>query len=171
MNTLHILLIVGGGILLLLILFIVCVRLSNKKRFNRLQANLKKIEAEKESFDSDQHINFDDIFKEIDEKALENALVEDYIPENQEKSQDLNQEEKIDKIKTVGDELQKDNFDLEKEKQKHRRNRDKEFDDFLNQHAYSRKILDKNMLDKLKKLPPEIKTTLLNSMFDKFDNQ
>lgn len=170
MEPLHIILIVCAGVLFLFIMFVVCIRISNKKRFNRLQANLKKLEQEKEDFENDKSINFEDVFAEIDQVAQSGAVVEDYVaeedkePQQEEiKSNFLNEENNL-------FEDEKRNFSKKSDVLNARKKRDKEFEEFLNQHAYSRKILDKNLLDKLKTLPPELKETLLNSMFEKFDN-
>ena len=51
-----------------------------------------------------------------------------------------------------------------------RKNRDQEFEDFLDEHAFSRKVFDKNLLNKIKKLPPEIKSVIMGNIFDKFND-
>ena len=48
--------------------------------------------------------------------------------------------------------------------------RDKEFEDFLNEHALSRRILNKDILEKLKDLPPDIKAIILSNVFNKYDD-
>ena len=57
-----------------------------------------------------------------------------------------------------------------REEQEMRKNRDQEFEDFLDEHAFSRKVFDKNLLNKIKKLPPEIKSVIMGNIFDKFND-
>ena len=62
-------------------------------------------------------------------------------------------------------------FSLKEELERERTKRDNEFESFMNEHAFSRKVLDKNLVDKIKRLPPELKAIILNSVFDKFDSK
>lgn len=164
MKAWHIALIVCGGLLLLFILFIVFIRISNRKRFNRLQENLKKLEREKDDFENDKRISLVDPAKIVPENS--EAVIEDYQPEP---SEDLHLEE----LQEEKFELPKEEFpmfDMEEETRLARKKHDAEFESFMEEHAFSRKILDKNLIDKLKKLPPEIQAVILNNVLDKFDD-
>ena len=48
--------------------------------------------------------------------------------------------------------------------------RDKEFEDFLNEHALSRRIVNNEILEKLKDLPPNIKAIILSNVFNKYND-
>ena len=45
-----------------------------------------------------------------------------------------------------------------------------DFEDFMNEHAYSRRIFNKDLLSKLRDLPPEIKAVILSNVFNKYDD-
>lgn len=45
-----------------------------------------------------------------------------------------------------------------------------DFEEFLDEHAYSRRILNKDILSKIKDLPPEIKAVILSNVFNKYDD-
>ena len=40
----------------------------------------------------------------------------------------------------------------------------------MNEHSYTRKILDNDIIDKLKNLPPEVKAIILSNVFNKYDD-
>ena len=44
-----------------------------------------------------------------------------------------------------------------------------EFEEFLDEHAYSRRIINKDLMNKLKSLPPEVKAVLLSNLFNRYD--
>ena len=48
--------------------------------------------------------------------------------------------------------------------------RDRDFETFLNEHAYSRKIFDKTLLEKIREMPPEMKAIVLGNLFDRFND-
>lgn len=180
MGTLEIGLIVGGSILALLIILIVFIRISNIKRFRRLQANLKKIKEEEQTESLDDKV----ILPKEEESAILNQdepyitgnemKVEDYIPDEQ--SEDNNKIKPVvedyvsesDKLPPYENYDQKRRFENKNKIQKV--NRDKDFEDFLNEHAFSRKVFNKSLLDKIRELPPEVKAIVLGNVFDKFDD-
>ena len=55
------------------------------------------------------------------------------------------------------------------QKKQNQRDRDKEFDDFMNQHSYSRVVSNKNLIKQMNKLPNKVKALLLGNVFNKFD--
>lgn len=179
MGTLEIGLIVGGSILALLIILIVFIRISNIKRFRRLQANLKKIKEEEQTESLDDKV----ILPKEEESAILNQdeqyitgnemKVEDYIPDEQ--SEDNNIKPVVEDYVSESDKLPPyENYDqkrrFENKNKIQKVNRDKDFEDFLNEHAFSRKVFNKSLLDKIRELPPEVKAIVLGNVFDKFDD-
>ena len=51
-----------------------------------------------------------------------------------------------------------------------RHDRDKEFDDFMNEHSYSRVVANKNLVKQMSKLPNKVKALLLGNVFNKFED-
>ena len=51
-----------------------------------------------------------------------------------------------------------------------RKNSDDDFEDFLNEHSFTRKVLDKDMVAKLNSMPPEVRAMILGNMFNKFED-
>ena len=66
------------------------------------------------------------------------------------------------------DELRK--FIETNEKSKTKPDKTDDFEDFMNEHAYSRRIFNKDLLSKLRDLPPEIKAVILSNVFNKYDD-
>lgn len=165
MEAWHIALIVCGGILLLFVLFVIFIRVSNRKRFNRLQTNLKKLEQEKNDFENDNKISIVDPEK----RKLEDsgAVIEDYEPD---KREEILEPQIEDEIFDLPHEEMPNLIEMEEERKLAQKRRDAEFESFMEEHAFSRKILDKNLIDKLKKLPPEIQSVILNNVLDKYDD-
>ena len=174
METWHIALIACGGVLIVFILTILLIRKSNRKRFKKLQENLKKYQQENEDFGKDGD---PDVMKGVsvsEENTKFDAgvpIIEDYVPEKPQNTEKETAQSEPIKM-PEHDDFDFDSF-LEKEspKEKARRKHDEEFESFMNEHAFSRRVLDKNMVDKIKNLPPDIKAIILNSVFDKFDNK
>ncbi len=178
MKTWHILLIVGGGILLLLILAIVCIRMANKKRYLRLRDNLQKFQREKEelSREGDNALHNGNIKVELsppvdpmNNHSFGQPVVEDYAPEEEVKELPLS--EPLPKPQPMPKEIETEPLlDKTEMEQEGRKKREIEFERFMDEHAFSRKVLDKKMIERLKKLSPEMQQVLLNNIFNKFDD-
>lgn len=191
MNTIALLCIICGGILLLFIVAIIFIRRSNKKRFQRLQENLNKYKEENKNFEQDNKITLskepeapqnENIIQEINEPA--DIKLEDTQQENTEKSQQPIIEEydgwhdepkeykrkpqSISNEDFFKDELRK--FIETNEKSKKKPDKTDDFEDFMNEHAYSRRIFNKDLLSKIRDLPPEIKAVILSNVFNKYDD-
>ncbi len=177
MKTWQIILIICGGLLLLLILFIIGIRSSNKKRYNRLRDNLQKVQKEKEELAREGDASFHtgnvkvELSPDVDElnnHSFENVGLEE-LEIDEKPSMPTQQEEGAKEEKQV-------EFDptplLDKTERERETNyrRDKEFDKFLDEHSFSRKVLDKKMLNKLKQLSPEMQKVLLDNIFTKFED-
>lgn len=191
MNTIALICIICGGILLLFIVAIIFIRRSNKKRFQRLQENLNKYKEENKNFEQDNKITLskepeapqnESVTQETSEPI--NIKLENTQQENTEKSQQpiieeydgWHDEPKVYKRKPQSisnedffkDELRK--FIETNEKSKKKPDKTDDFEDFMNEHAYSRRIFNKDLLSKIRDLPPEIKAVILSNVFNKYDD-
>ncbi len=54
--------------------------------------------------------------------------------------------------------------------ERNRNDRDDDFEQFLNEHSFTRKVLDKSLISQIQKLPPEIKAVIMSNVFDKFND-
>lgn len=174
MNTTTIIIIVCCALLFLFISFIVFIRISNHKKTKKLQENLKKYknETDKEEKESasitiaankeGQNISEDEIFGGTEPKD------ESFFTISKNESKDDNSiENDIQSFDDLPPMPKKPSY---REEEKRRRDRDKEFEEFLDDHAFSRKVFDKSLLEKLQELPPEIKSIIMGNVFDKFDD-
>ncbi len=150
-------LIIGAGILFLFILFVVFVSISNKKKNNRLNNNLQKIQQEKENYDFDKKLVLDQ------GKSGDFPTVEEY---NHEEDKTEENAEMVEDVTEGNFKFDHKEIDFER-----RKNNDLDFEDFMNEHAFSRKILDRKMVEKLRNLSPEMQAVILNSVFNKFDDK
>ena len=191
MNTIALICIICGGILLLFIVAIIFIRRSNKKRFQRLQENLNKYKEENKNFEQDNKITLskepeapqnESVTQETSEPI--NIKLENTQQENTEKSQQPIIEEydgwhdepkeykrkpqSISNEDFFKDELRK--FIETNEKSKKKPDKTDDFEDFMNEHAYSRRIFNKDLLSKIRDLPPEIKAVILSNVFNKYDD-
>lgn len=191
MNTIALICIICGGILLLFIVAIIFIRRSNKKRFQRLQENLNKYKEENKNFEQDNKITLskepevpqnESVTQETSEPI--NIKLENTQQENTEKSQQPIIEEydgwhdepkeykrkpqSISNEDFFKDELRK--FIETNEKSKKKPEKTDDFEDFMNEHAYSRRIFNKDLLSKIRDLPPEIKAVILSNVFNKYDD-
>lgn len=191
MNTIALICIICGGILLLFIVAIIFIRRSNKKRFQRLQENLNKYKEENKNFEQDNKITLskepeapqnENIIQEINEPAgikLENTqqenteksqqpIIEEYDGWHDEPKEYKRKPQSISNEDFFKDELRK--FIETNEKSKKKPDKTDDFEDFMNEHAYSRRIFNKDLLSKLRDLPPEIKAVILSNVFNKYDD-
>lgn len=161
--------IIGGAVLLALIVATIFIRRSNKKRFQRLQENINKYKKENEAFDNDNRIVLSKDEPESEKQEAqpvahikpENAVIEDYYEEppkpiNQNRNRSNQYNYRRNNIKNA----------VKSQNQ----NEDDDFEQFLNEHSYSRKILSGDLISKLQDLPPEIKAVILSNVFNKYDD-
>lgn len=190
--------IICGGVLILLIIPIIFIRKANKKRFKKLQENLKKYKQEKEELEHDDKITLSkdptepDPFKTLEEKPEENAdkkenkaesankngpIIEDYVTSSQTKSQarrdqtirtTMTKQPRNVENKSLADFFASERTKINQSSAKSEQRDD--FEEFLDEHAYSRRILNKDILSKIKDLPPEIKAVILSNVFNKYDD-
>ena len=154
MSNTVIYIIVAVSVVVVLATVFIFLRISNHKKAKKLQENLKKLKQEDKN-------------QELEEKNI--TLVAEQRGENVSEDEifgDVGQtsgggfftsgkkEENLDEV----------NFDEEYYQPKER-----DFEKFMDEHAFSRKVFDKTLLDKIKKLPPEIKSIIMGNVFDKFN--
>ncbi len=162
--------IIGGAVLLILIVAIIFIRRSNKKRFQRLQENINKYKKENEEFDNDNRIVLANDEPESEKQEAqpvvhtkpENAVIEDYY---EEPTKPINQNRKR------SDQYNYRRNNIKNAVKSQNQSEDDDFEQFLNEHSYSRKILSGDLISKLQDLPPEIKAVILSNVFNKYDDK
>lgn len=179
MSTLSIIIIVCAVILVAIIALIVFIRLQNKKRFNKLQEDLKKYKAENEKIDNDDqkifiseengNINETKIIPNLDTDVKideqKGPIIEDYVPEEQTMNVSP-MYQKREKRSYFAPKRFENNIRPEV---KPRKNEVDDFDEFMNEHSYSRRVLNNDIMGKIKNLPPEVKAIILSNVFNKHD--
>lgn len=175
MNTTTLIILICAGILVLFIGFVVIVRLNNGKRSKKLQDSLKKVNQEKQDLEQNDKIHLPKENTTFTSADLENngvfkseksASVEDYVTDMpaQEEINFENSQEFKPEINTVYNPMG-NTFPEYKSK-----NED-DFEAFMNEHSYSRKVFNKPLIEKIKKLPPDVRMLLLSNVFDRFDDE
>ena len=162
--------IIGGAVLLILIVAIIFIRRSNKKRFQRLQENINKYKKENEAFDNDNRIVLSKDEPESEKQEAqpvvhtkpENAVIEDYY---EEPPKPINQNRKR------SNQYNYRRNNIKNAVKSQNQSEDDDFEQFLNEHSYSRKILSGDLISKLQDLPPEIKAVILSNVFNKYDDK
>ena len=168
MDIKTILIIIGISLGVLIILAVAISSIQRKKRINKLDESIKKFKEEANKSDVDTRLT---IASDIGEPYIE----KDEIAEEQEEKleDDFLKEEHMSKRKPIIEDfsdLDILNFDDDDDEKKSSKRRDDDFEDFLDQHSYTRKIVNKNLLKKFNKLPPETKSIILGNVFNKFDD-
>ncbi len=65
---------------------------------------------------------------------------------------------------------EQDDVHFDQQQKQSKFDRDKDFNDFMNEHSYSRVISNKKLLKEMSKLPNKVKALLLGNVFNKFDD-
>ncbi len=176
-----ILIIIGVAVLFVIISFILFLTLSNKRKSKQLQENLKKYKQEnKDEVDNSISISKDDVGINLSEEEIMNDLSFD---ESKTEEEDLDDIDDLDfniedfmpnfdvnsknKAKTSNSPLNSGGYSPNK---KAAQNRDDDFEKFLDEHSFTRRVLDKSLLSQIQKLPPEIKAVIMSNVFDKFND-
>lgn len=182
MNWITILAIIGGVIGFVVILAIVLYVLSNKKKAQNLDKVLKEYKQENQKLDNPSvDLKEEPVFTENEYKQDTQPVIEDYTDldiwgtneDNQTSSEpENNEDEDIDwkNFSFIDDDDEKDKN--KKKLTKKNLSQDEhqyDFEEFLDQYSYTRKIIDKDLLKKLNSLPPEIKEIILGNVFNKYD--
>lgn len=168
MKPLYIALIVCSAIVLLFILFIIFIRMSNKKRYNRLQENLRKLQQENDDFDNDNRLELDDEKLKATENRNSKPIIEEYSFED-ESTQEVMENDDLE-----DNNVKEDTFSMIEDKEdlkaRARKKADDDFNEFMKEHSFSRKILDEDLIEKFRGMPQELQDALLTSVFQKFED-
>lgn len=168
MGTGTILILIGAGLLVILISIIVLNKISSSKKGKKLQENIKKIKQENANFDADVTITLPEekVQEEVKEETEENiphqteetleeqgAVIEDYVTE---KEDDFSEFKDVFKEKKFNP--SQNNIEID------------DFEEFMNQHSMSRKVINTSLLERIKKLPPDIRMMILGNILDRHDD-
>ena len=170
-------LIIGGVIIVLIgiIVFMTLISKKNKKKNEaKLDEKIKKFKEEQESLTKKQQT---EEAKKKEEEAFANITLTDDVedefadvfekPFKEEKSA-VQQPVKFDPTER-SPEFNNDFFQS-KLKTKKSNSRNDDFEDFLNEHSYTRRVLDEDLLKQIKSLPPKLKAIVLGNIFNKFED-
>lgn len=169
---LTIILSIAGGVLGLIILWVIIALIIGKKKKGKLDQNIKKLKEEKENLEKGGTLTI--ASEKPEEKLPQEAKIEE-LEEIQEVEKPLPPEEtQIPETLNFGDDKSiddffkdLDNFDKTPEKPIKKRKKSDDFEDFLDKHSYTRRIIDKNILKKIQELPPEIKAIVISNIFSR----
>lgn len=179
MNKTTLLIIICVGVFVALVGFIVVVRIFNRKRFKRLQENLKKLNQEKEDMEHDDKLSlpkeenmgtsYEPIIQDTQVEGDKKPIIEDYVPDNEPQFQ--NMYPKMSEVDFDNEfEDTDNNYSNTYERPKSIKEPEDDFDKFMNEHSYSRKVFNRPLVEKIKKLPPDVRMLLLSNVFDKYDD-
>lgn len=166
------------GLLILSIIFIICVRTSNAHRFNKMF----KIQKQKLNEYYDQ-INFEEKPAQETDKKIENEET-DFKEKSEQlqsvQSEQLQQEvlpenkKYIDMLKRFEERRRFLQEQQEKEKQENEQKKQPEeiddFEEFMNEHSYSRLFADKSLYEQIQNLSPELKAVIFSGLFKRIDD-
>ena len=167
MNSRTILILVGVAVVALIVIALVFYALSNAKKKKRLLENLDKIKREKkaqldnevtlQTSSTGENVSKDEPFGKIEEPPIEDTP-EDYEEEPEPQDPFPRAYPRMPDRSFANSSFNPE-FD-----------RDEEFEKFLDEHGYSRKIFDKTLLEKIREMPPELKAIVLGNIFDRFND-
>ena len=168
MNIATIFIIIGVVLAVLIIATIVVTSILKKKKIAKLDASIKRLQEESTAK------------SEAESKVTLTPYVEDYVKEEETETEPVSDEENTEKKSPIIEDLSDIdifNFDDNDEDDDFNINiddfdkkDDEDFEDFLDAHSYTRKIIDKNLLRRFNKLSPEVKEALLGNMFNKYED-
>jgi hypothetical protein len=160
--------IIGIILAVLIIVAIVVTSILKKKKIAKLDASIKRLQAESTAKN------------EAESRVTLTPYVEDYVEEeNKESASDEEKpEEKSSMTPIIEDLSDIDIFNFDDDEDEDfdvnisdfDRKEDEDFEDFLDTHSYTRKIIDKDLLKRFGNLSPEMKDILLSNMFNKYDD-
>lgn len=165
-------LLIAGGVLLFIILLAIILHIRGKRKVKKLDENIKNLQKERQSLEEGGTLTLA-VDEEVKESPSEEPKEEEFdLFEGEEKTP---QEEPAPQIKE-NEAFDEDSFDdflreLEEERREkkprplHRKKENDDFEDFLDKHSYTRRVIDKNLLKKLQSLPPDVKALVISSIF------
>ena len=167
MNSRTMLILIGVVVVAIIVIAFVFLRMSNAKKKKKLLENLDKINQEKKAqineeitlptSSTGENVSKDELMGKMEVPQVEEIPEEEYEePEPQEPiEEDYPRMPERSFANTISPEI----------------DRDREFERFLDEHGYSRKIFDKTLLEKIREMPPELKAIVLGNIFDRFNDE
>ncbi|MBO5394433.1 MAG: hypothetical protein J6A28_00815 [Clostridia bacterium] len=164
-----------------LVLTVILAKKKGKKNAKKLDENISKFKTEKEEIEKKEQADAEEkkekeAFKNItlteDVEEEFKDLFQPHLASVKEKDDfDFPELSKADFSNSKFNDFDDDFFkNLDKPSKKSKAlTRDEEFEQFLNEHSFSRRVLDKDILDEIKSLSPKMKAIVLGNVFNKFD--
>lgn len=177
---LKIIIAIACGFVGLMVIFGIIAHAHGKKKEKKLDESIELLKKEREGLENEGNLTLL-VEKDIPEQAsVENLdLQEEMQPQKieEEKQEQILEEEDLQdddfdissnkEFETLFSRKGKDAFDFPKMKKPlpKKNAEEDDFERFLDKHSYTRRIIDKNLLNKIKKLPPDVKAVLLSNIF------
>ena len=167
--------IIASVAVLLILALIVFVSLRKRKKTNiKLDETIKKLKQENEEVTQRQQIEDD---KKKEEEAFANITLADDIEDEFPDINFASQKFQVDEPNFIAQEKEEVNInfdDLNKEKSQtqndQKKTSDQRYEEFMNEHAFSRRGVDKKLLEQLQSLPPKVKAIVLGNVFNKLED-
>ena len=151
------------------------VTISNKAKSKKLQENIEKYKKENannglgENLDLSKNVLGENVTEEeIFSNKQQQVSNDDFF--NEDKDLKQSREPQMQTLNDDEDYPRMPDFNSKNNEEQAKRNRDQEFEDFLDEHAFSRKVFDKNMLEQIQDLSPEQKLMLMENIFGRLDD-
>ncbi len=161
------------AVLVVILAIVILVRRSNKKRYKKLQENIDKMKRQNTQ-DIDDRITLSSKNEMIDDHLEINQKVE---PTVEDFDNSLEEEKDLQPLSNENQSLEQPmpfamntNISHPPQSPKKAQPRVDDFEKFMDEHAYSRKILGKDLRNNLKGLSPQVKALILTNVLNKFDD-
>ena len=169
--------IISAVALVLVLALIAFISAKKKKKTNKkLDDSISKLKSESEQIDKKQQA--DEAQRKEDEAFKNITLSEDVEDEFRDlfdpppapaATEDDFDIPNFDKASFDSKKFDEDFFKSFDEKPAKAKTRDEEFEEFMNEHSFSRRVLDNEVLGQIRKLSPKVKAIVLGNIFNKFD--
>ena len=164
------------AVILVIVGIIFISRKNNKKTVKKLDESISKLKKEQEDW-SQKEVEFEKDKKEKD--AFSHIQLSDDIEEELGMKEDdiepapsTSEVPKDFSVNNFGGDSRRVNspfYGARPFPQAKKKSREDDFEEFMNEHSYSRKIFDSTILNSIKDLPPKLKAIIIGNIFDKYD--
>ena len=161
------------AVLVVILAIVILIRRSNKKRYKKLQENIDKMKKQNTQ-DIDDRITLSSENEMVDDHFEVNQKVE---PKVEDLDSNLEEEKDLQLLSNENQSLEQPmpfamntNISHPPQSPKKAQPRVDDFEKFMDEHAYSRKILGKDLRNNLKGLSPQVKALILTNVLNKFDD-
>jgi len=184
MSTTTLLILIGAGVVVLLIAIIIFSKISSANKAKKIQDSIKKLKEEKQDFEQvDSKISLPEEPSTFEEKSVEEVFIPSAVVKNVVNDEDIAnkgglvedyiQDQSVECPKTEGL-FDKNDFDIPDSdndfEYKPNQPVEDDFEKFMNEHSFSRKVFNKPLLERIKKLPPDIRMLILGNVLDRIDD-